>query len=122
VRVLVVLPFTMSFGRRSGRSIFALTGGSFSCYHSGDWGRGTSGDTTVGRGIRVVLIWTLVAITRRPCSVLDNWPNFGRRACWATVMRDRSLIWSLVHRPGKTNRRRGWWRGHAASMRTVIGV
>jgi len=120
--VVVVFPFSMSFGWHGRWTIIAIASSGFSRYQSrrGRWS--STGNTAIGRSIGVVLIRTLIAMARRTCSVLHKGSNFQRWAGRANVSWDDSLARAWVCRtPEPSGRRRRGWR-HTGGMWTVVGI
>lgn len=93
VDVVIVFPFAMSLRWCSWGAIITIASCSL-CSHRRSWWRCSACNATAGRWVCMVLVWSLVAIARGSCSILNNWSNLWRRASRAAIGRERALRWS----------------------------
>ena len=65
VDVLIIFPLAMPFRRCSWRTVIAIACSGFRSDHGRCWRGSAARDATAGRGVRMVLIWPLIAVAAR---------------------------------------------------------
>jgi hypothetical protein len=121
--MVIFLPLAVSLWWSSRRSVVALASCLFSSRLGRSWRRSSASNATSGRRISMVLVWSLVSVARRSCSVLNDRSHLRRWAGRADTVWGRGTLASGLSWWAAES---SWWRRgrrrNTTSVRAVVRV